>query len=70
MATVILNERIRKDGKSYVIYYDDPFTGRRKYHKTFRRKSDAVEEERQLRLLIDRATWNSWPWRSGSSASG
>lgn len=53
MATVILNERVRKDGKSYVIYYDDPFTGRRKYHKTFRRKSDAVEEERRLRLLID-----------------
>lgn len=53
MATVILSERARKDGKSYVVYYDDPFTGRRKYHKTFRRKTDAVEEAHRLRLLID-----------------
>lgn len=53
MATVIIEERARAEGKSYILYYKDPATGKRKYYKSFRRKQDAQMESHRLRALID-----------------
>lgn len=58
MASVTIQDRIREDGKSYCVYFKDPATGKRKYHKTFRRKMDAVAEANRLRQLIDGGQMN------------
>ncbi|MFO7596231.1 MAG: site-specific integrase [Desulfocurvibacter africanus] len=53
MATVIIQERVRAEGKSYILYYKDPLNGKRKYYKSCRRKQDAQMEAHRLRALID-----------------
>lgn len=53
MATVTIAERSLKKGKSYVIQYDDPKTGKKKYHKTYRRKDLAQQEVNRIRTLLD-----------------
>lgn len=53
MATVVIQKRHRKDRCSYLIYYKDPATGRRKYYKTFQRHRDAQIAANELRGLLD-----------------
>jgi len=44
MATVTIAARSRKNGKSYVVQYLDPDTGRKKHHASFRRRDMAQQE--------------------------
>ena len=53
MATVLIQKRERKDRNSYIVYYKDPATGRRKYYKTFQRQKDAQQSANELRALLD-----------------
>lgn len=53
MATVIIQERLGKTGKRFLVYYNDPLTGRRVYHKSFKDQKKAIQEEGKLRALID-----------------
>jgi len=53
MATVTIATRSLKKGKAYVIHYKDPNTGKKEYHKTYRRKDLAQEEANRLRSLLD-----------------
>jgi len=53
MATVTIATRSLKKGKAYVIHVKDPKTGKKKYHKTYRRKDLAQEEVNRIRTLID-----------------
>ncbi|EPR37097.1 integrase family protein [Desulfovibrio sp. X2] len=53
MATVTIATRSLQKGKSYVVHYLDPKTGRKVYHKTFRRKDLAQEEINRLRAMLD-----------------
>jgi len=54
MATVIIQRRTGKNGKrTYGVYYRDPYTGKRKYHKTYYRDKDARKSANKLRDLID-----------------
>ena len=53
MATVVIQKRERKDRNSYIVYYKDPASGRRKYHKTFQRQKDAQQSANELRALLD-----------------
>jgi integrase len=53
MATVTITTRPRKKGKSYVIQYLEPKSGKKHHHATFRRKSLAMQEADKLRSLLD-----------------
>ena len=53
MATVTIAARSRKNGKSYVVQYLDPDTGKKKYHSSFRRKDLAQQEANKLRIILD-----------------
>jgi|GEM_PF-538591 len=53
MATVTTATRSLKKGKAYVIHFKNPETGKKEYHKTFRRKDKAQEEVNRLRTLLD-----------------
>ena len=53
MATVTIITRPRKKGKSYVIQYLEPESGKKHHHATFRRKSLAMQEADKLRSLLD-----------------
>ncbi|GAU08425.1 tyrosine-type recombinase/integrase [Desulfoplanes formicivorans] len=53
MATVLISERVNKNDKSFVVYFRDPLSGKRKYYKTFKTKRDAVAEAARLRVMID-----------------
>ncbi|MBU1002698.1 MAG: site-specific integrase [Proteobacteria bacterium] len=53
MATVTIAARSRINGKSYVVQYLDPDTGRKKYHATFRRRDIAQQEVNKLRIILD-----------------
>lgn len=53
MATVTIATRLLKKGKAYVIHIKDPETGKKEYHKTYRRKDLAQEEVNRVRTLID-----------------
>jgi hypothetical protein len=53
VATVTIATRSLKKGKAYVIHYKDPNTGKKEYHKTYRRKDLAQEEVNRVRTLID-----------------
>lgn len=53
MATVTIATRLLKKGKSYVIHFTHPGTGRKTYHKSFRRKDLAQEEANRVRSLLD-----------------
>ncbi len=53
MATVTINTRPRKKGKSYVIQYLEPESGKKHHHATFRRKSLAMQKADKLRSLLD-----------------
>ncbi|WP_461208568.1 site-specific integrase [Desulfocurvus sp. DL9XJH121] len=53
MATVTIAARSRTNGKSYVVQYLDPDTGRKKYHASFRRRDLAQQEANKLRVILD-----------------
>ncbi|WP_319471298.1 site-specific integrase [uncultured Pseudodesulfovibrio sp.] len=53
MATVTITTRPRKTGKSYIIQYLEPESGKKHHHATFRRKSLAMQEADKLRSLLD-----------------
>ena len=53
MATVTIQKRKNKNDNSYVINYKDPRTGKKKYHKTFRKHRLAQKEANDLRALLD-----------------
>ena len=53
MATVTITTRPRKRGKSYIIQYLEPESGKKHHHATFRRKSLAMQEADKLRSLLD-----------------
>ncbi len=38
MATVNIVKRSRVKGMRYQVYYKDPYTGKKKYYKTFQRQ--------------------------------
>ena len=56
MATVTIAARSLKKGRSYVVHFKDPETGKKVYHKSFRRKDKAQEEVNRLRTLLDSGT--------------
>lgn len=53
MATVTISARSRKNGKSYIVQYLDPDTGKKKHHATFRRRDMAQQEANKLRIILD-----------------
>ena len=53
MATVVIQSYKRKDGVSYRVYYRDPYSGRNKNYKTFRKKREANQAANELRTLLD-----------------
>jgi len=53
MATVNIVKRKRDKGMRYQVYFKDPYTGNKKYYKTFRRLKDAQQAENDLRALLD-----------------
>lgn len=57
MATVTIQRRKKKDGTtSYPVYFVDPFTGKKKYHATFRTLKDAQLATHTLRDVIDKGS--------------
>jgi site-specific recombinase XerD len=53
MATVIIQPYKRKDGTSYRIFYRDPYSGKNKNYKTYRKKREANQAANDLRALLD-----------------
>jgi integrase len=53
MATVTIATRTLKKGKSYVVHYQDPTTGKKTYFKSYRRKDKAREAVNKLRTILD-----------------
>ena len=51
MATVIIQKRKRENYISYLVNYKDPYTGKTRYHKTFRKLQDAQRSANELRQL-------------------
>lgn len=58
MATVTISERLRASGKSYVIQYTHPKTGKKRHYQTLRRKADAQSVANKLRTAIDTNDWS------------
>lgn len=55
MATVTIQRRKKKDGTtSYPVYFVDPYTGKKKYHATYRTLKAAQLASHDLRDVIDR----------------
>jgi integrase len=53
MATVFIQKRKGKNYTSYVIQYYDPITGKKTYHRSFRKQREAQTEANDLRSLLD-----------------
>ena len=53
MATVLIQKRKRNKRNSYIVYYKDPHTGKRRYYKTFQRQREAQQASNDLRALLD-----------------
>jgi integrase len=54
MATVTISTYQLKSGKySYAVYFKDPFTGKKKYLKSFRKKQEAQKAAAKVRESID-----------------
>lgn len=53
MATVYITARNNKNGKSYYVYYMDPYTSKKVHYRTFQKKKDAASEAAKLRRMID-----------------
>lgn len=53
MATVNIVKRKREKGMRYQVYFKDPYTGKKKYYKTFQRQKDAQQAANDLRTLLD-----------------
>lgn len=53
MATVNIVKCTREVGVRYQVYYKDPYTGKKKYYKTFQRQRDAQQAANDLRTLLD-----------------
>jgi integrase len=56
MATVYIQKRTRKEGKSYAVKFADPLTGRKRHYATARRLRDAQTKANELRDLLDSGT--------------
>jgi len=53
MATVVIQKREGKNGRSYAVKYRDPLTGGKKHYKTFNRMRDANQAANDLRAMLD-----------------
>jgi integrase len=53
MATVNIVKCIREKGIRYQVYYKDPYSGRKKYYKTFTKQREAQQASNDLRALLD-----------------
>jgi site-specific recombinase XerD len=53
MATVIIQKRNRKKGIRYLLYYKDPFSGKKRYYRTLNRLRDAQQVGNDLRALLN-----------------
>ena len=53
MATVNIVKRVREKGIRYQVYFKDPYSGKKKYYKTFQRQRDAQQASNDLRALLD-----------------
>ena len=53
MATVNIVKRTREKGLRYQVYYKDPYSGKKKYYKTFPKQRDAQQAANDLRTLLD-----------------
>jgi len=53
MATVNIVKRIREKGTRYQVYFKDPYSGKKKYYKTYQRQRDAQQAANDLRALLD-----------------
>lgn len=53
MATVNIVKCKRKKGMRYQVYFKEPYTGKKKYYKTFQRQKDAQQMANDLRALLD-----------------
>ena len=53
MATVIIQKRETKTGNRYDVKYADPFTGRKKHYKTYRKYKEANAMANDLRSTLD-----------------
>lgn len=53
MATVLIQKRKRDKRNSHIVYYKDPYSGQRKYYKTFQRQVEAQKAANDLRTLLD-----------------
>jgi len=57
MATVTIQRRKKQNGSTaYPVYFVDPYTGKKKYHATFRTLKDAQGATHTLREIIDKGT--------------
>ncbi len=55
MATVTIQKRKKQDGTmSYPVYFVDPYTGKKKYHATYKTLKDAQLATHTLRDVIDK----------------
>jgi len=53
MATVYIQKRITKDGKSYAVKYADPISGSKKHYITCRKQRNAQTAANELRSILD-----------------
>jgi len=53
MATVFIQKRKRSYGTGYEVSYYNPFTGEKRYYKTYRKMRDAQQKANDLRAMID-----------------
>ena len=53
MATVVIQPIERKNGMSYKVFYRDPYKGKNKHYKTFKKKREANQAANDLRALLD-----------------
>ena len=53
MATVNIVKITREKGNRYQVYYKDPYSGKKKYYKTFTKQRDAQQASNELRSMLD-----------------
>ncbi len=53
MATVNIVKRSREKGIRYQVYYKEPYSGKKKYYKTFTKQRDAQQASNELRALLE-----------------
>jgi hypothetical protein len=53
MATVVIQKRIGKRGMTYAVRYAEPFSGKKRHYKSFKRYKQALSEANDLRAILD-----------------